>query len=289
MPYNRWVLLVSLLASLTVGPACAAEPESAAEDMRERRRAQLLEQMKKRAEATSVRYQEGDREPKLVDSPIFRFDDQPTRIVDATMWVWTDAGRPVAFQKVEAMDNGQTFWTTCLASVDKNLLVVKWSDRREFRSTEPGVEFRPLAGAAAVPAENAGRKLAARKLVRDFSARIYDVRLDTSEEMRLLPTPILEYGDPETKSFRGAVFGLSTRGTNPAVLILLEPLAAADGGLVWHYAVARMTSCGVLLKHQEKTVWEVDVHRESPRDFPTWTFFFSPRRELPDQAPSASN
>jgi hypothetical protein len=241
--------------------------------------------MRKRAEETRVRYQEGDREPKLLESPVFRYADQPTRIVDATLWVWTDAGRPVAFQKIEAMDNGGTFWTNCFVSVDKNLLAIGWNDRGEFRSTEPGVEFRPLAGAPAVPAGSAARKRAARALAREFSARIYDVRLDTADETRALPTPVFEYSNPETMDFQGAAFAFAYRGTNPAVLILLEPLAA-EGGLAWHYGVARLTSCGVVIKYQERTVWEVDVHRDPPRDFPTWTFFFSPRRRLASEVPS---
>jgi hypothetical protein len=278
-------LLVGLFVAVAVRTARAAEPASAQDEQHERRRAQLLEQMKQRAQATRVRYQEGDREPKLLDSPVFRYDDQPTRVVDATLWLWTDAGRPVAFQKIEAMDTGNTFWTTCFASVDKNLLAVRWNDHSEFRSTEPGIDFRPLAGAAEVPSGSAARKRAARALARELTARIYDVRFDTADETRVLPTPIFEYADPETKDFQGAAFGFAYRGTNPAVLILLEPLAA-DGGLAWHYAVARMTSCGVVLKHQEKTVWEVDVHRDRPRDFPTWTFFFSPRQRLVEEVPS---
>jgi hypothetical protein len=261
---------------------------------KERQRAQLLEQMRELAKATTVRYQDVDRVPKLLDSPVFRYDDQPRRFIDATIWVWTDAGRPVAFEKIEAMVQDLPKWGYCFTSVAEGLLDVRWSDGREFHSTALGIEFLPLIDAPAVPARSTTRKLEARKLVRDFSARILtDDRANTSEEMRLLPTPILEYGDAESKEFLGAVFGLTTNGTNPDLLILLEP-RKSDGQPTWHYAIGRMTIGGVTLKYRDNVVWTVDFYPPRPTAFPTWTFFYTLRQEADgeragtDSKPSAA-
>ncbi|HVX12868.1 MAG TPA: hypothetical protein VHC22_16920 [Pirellulales bacterium] len=239
--------------------------------------------MRQLAEATVVRYQNSDRLPDLVDSPVFRYDDQPRRFLDATMWVWTDRGRPVGFQKIEAMARGRPQWATLFTSVAEDLLTVQWDDSREFRSSSPGVVFQPLSDAPKVPATSTMRKLEARKLVRDFSARILtDIGPNTTEEMRLLPAPIFEYADPGTKDFQGAVFGLTTSGTNPDVLILLEP-RTADGKLIWHYSVGRMTTCGVTLKYRETVVWEAEFCLPPAHEFPTWTVFYAPREELDDE------
>src|SRR5215469_1687521 len=280
------ILFVGLSLPVVAPFSTAAGAEGGNDENRERQRAQLLEQMRARAEATSVRFQEGERQPKLTDAPVFRYDDQPRYFVDATMWVWTDRGRPVAFQKIEAMARAGPEWGHCFTSVAEGLLTVKWDDGRKYQSTEPGVEFLPLVDAPPVPAQNAARKLAARRLVRDFSARILtNERANTWEEMRLLPTPILEYRGPESDEYLGAVFGLTTNGTNPDALILLEP-RDADGKLVWHYAAARMTTGGVVLKYADKTVWQVDFCPPRPTAFPTWTFFYT-RREEP--SPSGTN
>ncbi|MGH7137596.1 MAG: hypothetical protein ACREHD_17760, partial [Pirellulales bacterium] len=107
---RRPELTALVIFALTL-PTAADESERAATDRREEKRSQLLQQMKALAESTQVRYQTGDRRPQLIGSPVFRYDDQPRRFLDATMWVWTDNGRPVAFQKVEAMPQA---WQYCL-------------------------------------------------------------------------------------------------------------------------------------------------------------------------------
>src|SRR5688572_6777576 len=73
------------------------------DEQNEKRRAQLLAQMRSLAEQTKVQFAKGERRIELLKEPIFRYDDQPRRFIDATMWAWTEHGRPVAFQKVEAI------------------------------------------------------------------------------------------------------------------------------------------------------------------------------------------
>src|SRR4051812_22881142 len=82
----------------------------------ESHRAQYLSQMKVLAESTTVKFKSGQRKPNLLATPVFRYDDQPLRFIDATMWVWTDRGRPVAFEKIEAMihrETGEAQWGYC--------------------------------------------------------------------------------------------------------------------------------------------------------------------------------
>lgn len=281
----RTVAGICLLIATIVGcAALAANLANGAEDdarqKEQQQRERLLAQMRELAKQTQVRFQQGDRQPQLFASPVFRYDDQPRGFLDATMWLWTDNGRPVAFEKIEVMPDK---WQYCFTSASEKLLAVKWGDDREYHSTAPGIDFVPIVDFPAAPAAGPARKSAARKLARDFSARIFEVYVDSSEEMRILPTPIFEYSDPQTKDFHGAVFSVAASGINPAALIVLEP-RAADGRSVWHYAIARMTSCGVILKYRGNIVWQVEAHRAPPRDFPTWTFFYTPRRELTDDA-----
>ena len=103
--------------------------------------------------------------------------------------------------------------------------------------------------------------------------------------MRLLTTPIFEYDDPKTKEFRGAVFGFSTNGTNPDVLIVLEIRGEKDK-LAWHFAPARMTDGAVTLTYRGAKVWETEWLNAAQGPFPTWTFFVTPRERPGDEGKS---
>ncbi len=243
----------------------------------------MLAEMQSLAQQTKVSYEGHAAGLKLSDKPVFRYDDQPRRFIDATMWVWTDQGRPVAFQKIEALEYGDpeapsSRWQHCFTSTALDRLAVEWPEKRHFRSTEPGIVFAPLAAAPAVAEGNAPRKRQARELARKFTGRIVtSPKANIAQQMRLLTTPILEYIDPQTKEYRGSVFGLSTNGTNPDVLVLLE-VRGDEERPAWHFAPARMTCCEVTLSFADTKVWDVEWVNGTEAPFPTWTFFTSARQ-----------
>jgi hypothetical protein len=301
----RSIIGVCLLAAtVVVCAALAANLANGAEDgekrpeqrQRQQERERLLAKMRELAQQTQLRFQQGDRQPLLVESPVFRYDDQPRHFLDATLWVWTDQGRPVAFQKIEAMESRTPAWQYCFTSVSEELLEVQWAVGGRFRSTSPGIEFRQLIEAPAVAAGSAQRKRQARELAREFSARIViDPVNNRTEAMRFLPTPIFEYSESPTKMFRGAVFGLTTNGTNPDLLLFLEARDEKES-LRWNYAAARMTTGGLNVCYREMPVWEAEFVAPRSTPFPTWTFFATPRHEtagdgspLAGGAPAASS
>lgn len=261
------------------------QPVSHAQEKNERQRAQLLEQMRSLAQQTTVRFASGEREPELAKNPVFRYDDQPRRFIDATMWVWTDGGRPVACQKIEAklhLDTSEPLWGYCFTSLSAEKLAVQWTGRT-FRSTEPGVDFQPLSQAPAPAARTTERKRQLRELARGFSGRILqDRRTKDSTEIRLLTTPIFEYADPNSQLLSGAVFGFATNGTNPDLLVLLEARREADKP-AWHFAPARMTTGGITLYYQDEKVWEAPFVTPNEGPFANWLFFRTPRKIAADE------
>src|SRR5262245_61341347 len=165
-------VVAMVLASLGYGDEKGQDAEKSRS---ERRAAQLLGEMRELAKQTKVRPAQGERSFELVRDPVFRYDDQPRRFIDATMWVWTAAGRPVAFQKIEAkyhVENGRPQWGYCFASVTPELLSVEWTKDQTYRSLEPGIAFKPLPEAPAVAGDPSKRKRQARELARKFSARV---------------------------------------------------------------------------------------------------------------------
>lgn len=272
---RREIPLVALVLGLALAAPCLGD------DAAQLRRKLLLEQMQLLAEQTKVEFAEGGRQPEMVKSPVFRYDDQPRRFIDATMWVWTHDGRPVALQKVEAKyfpSTGEPQWGFCFTSIASEPLSVAFPlARRTYRSTEPGTELRPVEGAPAVARGGLQRKRQARELARKFSARVLmDPKNNVTQEMRLLTTPIFEYADSQSEEFGGAIFGFATNGTNPDLLLLLEVGQEMEKP-AWYFAPARMTSGGVTLKYADAKVWEVPWVNWNEAPFPTWTFFATPR------------
>src|SRR5688572_24616661 len=88
-------------------PSADSDPDTAPSPVRE--------WMQEYAEATTVWIDPIDNEvADLVPQPVFRYADQPRNIPDATLWVWTKDGRPVAFQKLEVDARpGFSQWTVC--------------------------------------------------------------------------------------------------------------------------------------------------------------------------------
>ena len=278
MPARLWAICsLALCCGLLVA---SIAPRASGQ---EQQKARLLEQMTALAKETHVSVADAEKPAQLVEKPIFRYSDQPRRFIDATMWAWTEAGRPVAFQKIEAIEYGDAgrpaaLWQYCLASLSTRNVTVKWTGR-EFRTRSPGIEFRPLEGAPDVSV-GGQRKRQARELARNFTARIVtDPVNKIDQEMRLLTTPLFEYVDPRTKEFLGAVYGHSTNGTNPDLLIVIEA-RGSEGKLAWHYGPARMTTGGITLKYNGEKVW--DCVSADDRELPlmTWTFFTTPREPL---------
>jgi len=248
-----------------------------ADDESEKQRAKLLEQMGTIAQETKVSFVEGSGEAALVDKPVFRYDDQPRRLIDATVWTWTYEGRPIAFQKIEAMDRDPRQWQHCFTSLAEDRLQVQWGGGRKYQSTEAGVAYRAVPDAPAIAPRTLERRRQLRELARGFTARILlDPRSKDSQEMRLLTTPIFEFDDEKTKLLKGAVFGYSTNGTNPDLLIVLEARPSPDKP-AWHYAPARMTTGGVTVTYGDKTVWECAFTEPGQNAFPTWTYFQTSR------------
>jgi hypothetical protein len=259
--------------------APAAEDEAALAPRNE-----LLAAMRGLAEQTKVTLPDSDHPPKLVASPVFRYDDQPRRILDATLWVWTADGRPVLFEKIEAIDRGSPRWSHCCTSFSTGLVTVEWPHNHRLQTTEAGVTFRPVADAPAVAARSTQRKRQMRELARQFSARIVVEDVSTAE-MRLLTTPIYEYTDSKSGLAAGAVFGFGTNGTNPDLLLAIEARSDRDA-VRWSYASARITTNGIRLWHLDQQVWEVHQVNYKQAPFANWTCFGIPRPDLkPDPEP----
>lgn len=95
--------------------------------------------------------------------------------------------------------------------------------------------------------------------------------------MRLLPKPIMEYTITGSSLPTGAVFGLTSNGTNPDAYLVIDLREGKAGQLEWHYGAARMTICKIELRHKDNVVWTQQWVRPVPTAFDTWTFYYAPK------------
>jgi hypothetical protein len=277
----RWIAGCAAAAAL-VALSAAALPVRA-DELADEQRARLLEEMRTLAGQTVVAYASGMAKPELVAKPVFRYDDQPRRILDATLWMWSDNGRPVAFEKIEAIDRGSPRWSHCFTSFSTELLSVEWPENHRLQASEAGLVHRPIPDAPPVAQRSAERKRQMRELARQFSARIV-LENTGSAQMRLLTTPIFEFSEPMTEFVQGAVFGFGTNGTNPDLLLAIEVRQNTDNNSpAWHFAPARITTNGIRLRYQDLPVWETQQVNYKEAPFSNWTCFGTPRTSPKEQ------
>ena len=112
-----------------------------------------------------------------------------------------------------------------------------------------------------------------------FSATIFNTNPDTKrpepQEMRLLATLIHRYAEETTGLWDGMIFGLTTNGTNPDMLIVLESRGDKLASAEWKFGIVKMTIAEVHVRLDRDEVWQSP--RNSPRD--TWDSFTKMPRE----------
>lgn len=282
--------IAGVLSTSAPGPARADDDEQDSEKQAaQERKERYLSWMRTYAQETRITLGnqvegEANAEPaKLVPNPVFRYSDEQRFIPDATLWVWTRDARPVAFQKVEGNNHGGgQAWTICFASLSEGLLKARWqvapNTARDYAAKKPGVTFSPIPRTDP-PAASARARTSQLKVLKDR----FTGRLNVSDdgkggaETRTMAKPIFEYADPQTKLPIGAIFGMTSTGTNPDLLLLIEARADADGKLRWEYAHARMTSNSVRVRLDDVEVWSESFAPVNNAVFENWTFYFLPR------------
>jgi len=116
-------------------------------------------------------------------------------------------------------------------------------------------------------------------MVGRFAATIHARHEDTKElipqEMRRLPSPIHRYADEGAGIVDGIIFALTTNGTNPDILIVIELRSANGSPPEWMYGIVNMTAADVHLRFDDTEVW-VSLTTD-PRE--TWNFLRTARDE----------
>jgi len=212
------------------------------------------------AKARQVELTVGEKREKatLHPEPLLRWSNPTAGSVYGEVFLWSHQGRPVAIASIYRWYHPYKDSTFEVVSTSTAPLEAREGKELLWRSTDAGIRFEALPGAAE-PAETAGGRLnQMRKLSRQFSAQLVDKRSGEAvkRELRLLNQPVYRYESTEQGVVDGALFAL-VEVTDPEVWVVLEAVKHEDR-VVWQYALARMNAdaCEVRLDDEMIQQWE---------------------------------
>lgn len=246
------VLSLALLSTA----AFSAEPD----ESDAKQRAERLDVMKRQA-ADYVLTLDGKKPSALLlhEEPVLRFNNPVGGVPDGIVVMWKDGQRPAVFAQVFQTKEG--LWIHEVQSLAGAGLKMQSGEKTMWAPRQGGEPFRRL-GESPPAAATAAKRLAQMKsLAAEFSAAD-DFKISskdqetTRHELRLLPTPVYRYQNPEMGVIDGAVFAF-VHGTDPEVFLVLEYRETKNDKTGWHYTLAPMTCWAVSVKHNQSPAWSV--------------------------------
>jgi hypothetical protein len=100
------------------------------------------------------------------------------------------------------------------------------------------------------------------------------------EQMRRLTHPVHRYEAPAEGLVDGAVFALTSKGTNPDSRLLIEAVES-DSRLHWRFGIIAMTGDAVSIRLGEDVVFQQHFSGV-PGDYRSWVWFLAPSVATPE-------
>ena len=220
--------------------------------------AQRLKEMQSLAQACRLSREVDSQQAYVLEpKPLLRWSNPISGVVDGSMWLWTQAGRPVATVDLFSANKGMS-WTVQCQSLSLEPFTCQQHAEVRWTPTKPGLELKPVPGAAAPAKTAAGRLTQMRALAReftvedDFKTRFRGTEF-TTHELRLLAQPLYRYGGDEQPVPDGALFAYVLATACEALLIV--EVGEVDGQPAWLYGFAGQTCYELRAKHKEQVVW----------------------------------
>jgi hypothetical protein len=185
---------------------------------------------------------------------------QPVLNWDGSAFVWLRDGRPEAIGalwKTVNARSGRTEYGHAFHSLSDEPIAAMFAGQVVWSPQKPGIELRPVQGAAAAADDARRRLVEVRTLAREFTAVLW--KGGARSQLRMLTQPIYRYEPTAGPTKDGAIFAYTNTefGTDPDALLVLEA-RQAGGKLRWEYAFARFHYAEMSGHHREQEVWRVE-------------------------------
>ena len=173
-----------------------------------------------------------------------------------SVFVWVEpSGRPAAICDVFLFEDGpgryrlNNEWHSLSASK----LRAESPVGLLFKTTGPGLEWKPFPNAPAPADTPPGRDRQARRLAERFGADEID-RKKTRFHLRLLTTPLHRHDATDSPDSHGGALFAFCQQTDPELLLLIEA-RKSGAGYRWEYAVAGFSDMDLYLRLDGSEVW----------------------------------
>lgn len=245
------------------GPLWAADDAAAADDDGSTARLEFMVES-----AGQYRVTASDDDSKLLElhpEPLLRFNNTVSGVPDGILVLWKLRERPAAFAQVFQVKEG--IWIHEGQSIAPFPLRFSLNGDVKWAPREAAPAMKSLDDESA-PAETPSARLRQMRRLAERFAGTDDFKISPTDaeaernELRMLPTPVYRYAEPDEGIIDGAVFAF-VHGTDPEMLLILE---ARDGDQPdWRYTLAAMTCWAVQGQLDGEEVWT------SPERFGTST------------------
>jgi hypothetical protein len=257
---RRWILVAVVSIGCLAGGMSNSRAQNPAETPGNRENIEAALKLTQAAAAEyEIRVGDDDKPLDLQREPVLRWSNPEAGQVHGNVYLWTRDGRP---QAAGCLFN----WFSPPAarmehefhSFAEGPLSAKFHGNTVWKTSEPGVRFSDVPGAAAPAANEAQRLLQLKQLAKEFSGAGKFPTNASDLALRLLPQPIHRYSAPKQGIITGGLFAF-VRGTDPEIFLLIEARGKDAASVRWQFGATRMHSMARLwLRHQDKQIWSVE-------------------------------
>lgn len=174
---------------------------------------------------------------------------------NGAVFTWTEKGRPALVATIFSFpvaNSKQRLAVHEFASIAEGELAVVGPNRSEWDPPKLNT-LQPVPGASPPPDSANLLKLQCRRIAKDFSAHMN--RRGERWDLRLLPTPLVEYRQSSDDVLGGGLFAFVGYSTDPEILLLIEARKSTDGA-AWYYKPIRFSDKSLYLSLKDKAAWE---------------------------------
>ena len=174
---------------------------------------------------------------------------------NGAVFAWTENGRPALVATIFSMPRANSQARQAVhefASFTETDVEIAGPDGVQWKPPQNS-NLQRVPGAPPPPASENRLKLECRRLAKDFAAHMN--RRGERWDLRLLPTPLVEYRKTSDDVLGGGLFAFVAFSTDPDILLLIEARQTRDGP-AWHYLPVRFSDKSLYLSYKEKEVWK---------------------------------
>jgi hypothetical protein len=257
--------VASLVVLVSIGQSTAEAPEAAT-------RGDQQQYLKSRAAELSL--SQTGKPLALQPEPVLSYSNAELAIgaLDGAAFLWLEGNRPAAVVSHWINHPRNLVYRECTSLADQPLECTR-SGVPVWTPKTVGFSPRPLPESPAPVDSKPLRLTQMRDLARRFSAAGYSSQSDEPTELRLLPRPLYRFADDGAGIVDGGLFAF-VLSNDPEFFLLLEAVAAPEGGSSWQYRLARMSSRKHIVRLDGKEVWSVSNFYAHPRETRTTGPYF---------------